>query len=257
MQVHLEAFLETGNQEDLHRFRVQIKKLKAMFSLLEDASSQQGLLKNFKPVRKIFKYAGHIRDAHTNLLLSERYKLTNEAFETGQQKIIADGTNEFQSNRKKFIKSIEGSYKSLKKQLPKVSDEAIAEFYKNQLEHIAGKLAVPDFSEEMHSNRKLIKTLVYNHKLTDKALEGSLHINSEYLDKLQSTIGEWHDNIVAEQLFASPELNDLPVLKKIKKTNAGVQRNIKSLAVDFLKKATEHEENKVEKVTVENEVAEV
>src|SRR5579863_7520959 len=98
METHLKNFLKTGDQEELHKFRVQIKKLRAMFILFGDTSNQPGLLKEFKPVRKIFKYAGNIRDAHTNLQLSEVYGIKNEAFEAGQQKIITEGTAEFQSN---------------------------------------------------------------------------------------------------------------------------------------------------------------
>jgi CHAD domain-containing protein len=238
MNIHLKGFLATGDQEELHKFRVQIKKLRAMLTLFDNTSRQHGLLKGFKPVRKIFKDAGTIRDAHTNLQLGEQYSLKNEAFETGQQKIIEEGTTEFQSNGKKYIKDIRGSYKQLKKQLPHVDDDEIADYYKKQLDQIATNFTVSGFTEDMHTNRKLIKILVYNHKLADKALNGSLPFNTAYLDKLQETIGKWHDNIVAEQLFSSPELNDKPVVTKIKRKNAGVKRNITSLTDDFLKKAT-------------------
>jgi CHAD domain-containing protein len=241
MDNHLEAFLETGDQEELHKFRVQIKKLRAMLNLFENASHKQQLLKKFKPVRKIFKYAGHIRDAHTNLLLGERYKLQNKIFESGQQKIIADGIVEFKSQGKKYLKNLKNSYKLLKKDLPKVTDASIADFYKNQLEEIATRLQGDNFEEEMHDSRKLIKILVYNQKMADKALNGSLGLNAGYLDKLQKAIGDWHDNIVAAELFSSPELNDLPVVKKINKKNAGVRLNIKKLANNFIEKATEIE----------------
>src|SRR5579862_614763 len=110
MNTHLACFLETGDQEALHKFRVQIKKLRAMLSLFEDTSNQPGLLKDFKAVRKIFKYAGHIREAHTNLQLGKLYHLKNDAFESGQQKIIEEGTNEFQNNGKKFIKNIKETH---------------------------------------------------------------------------------------------------------------------------------------------------
>jgi len=238
MNAHLKFFLEKGGQEDLHQFRVQIKKLRAMLSLIEGTSRQTGLLRDFKPVRKIFKYAGRIRDAHINLQLSERYDLKNEVFKAGQQKIIEEGTSAFRSGGEKYIRNIKDSYRRLKKQLPKVDDNSIADFYKNQLAQIAGKLAHSNFNEEMHDNRKLIKVLVYNHKFADKAINGSLHLNSDYLDKLQSAIGEWHDNVVAAQLFASPELNDQPVVVKINKKNASVKRRITTLADDFIKKAT-------------------
>jgi len=238
MNVHLKSFLENGDQEELHKFRVQIKKVRALLSLIEGTSGKKGLLREFKPVSKIFKHAGHIRDAHTNLQLGERYGLKNEVFEAGQQKIIEEGTSMFRSSGEKHLKNIKDSYKQVKKQLSKIDDNLIADFYKNLLEQIAGTLAQPDFTGEMHNSRKLIKFLVYNHKIADKALNGSLHLNSEYLDKLQSTIGEWHDNVVAAQLFASPELNDQPVVVKINKKNAGVKRRITTLANDFIRKAT-------------------
>ena len=239
MSARLKAFLETGNQEDMHKFRVQIKKLRAMLTLFESTSRRHGLLKDFKPVKNIFRSAGHIRDAHMNLQLSERYNLKNEAFELSQQKIIEDGIIEFRSNGKEFIKNLKNAHKQLIKQLPKVDNSSIADYYKKQLEQIAGNLVVTGFTEEMHTNRKLIKILVYNHKLADKALNGSLHLNAEYLDKLQETIGKWHDNIVAAQLFSSPELNDKPIVTRIKRLNTTVKRNITLLADDFLKKATE------------------
>lgn len=242
MNARLKGFLATGDQEELHQFRVQIKKLNAMLNLFERTSRQHGLLKKFKPVRKIFKYAGHIRDAHTNLQLSSRFELKNEAFESGQQEIIARGTNEFREKADEYLNDIKTSYKNLKKQLSRIDDSAIEAYYKRQLEQIAGNLETPTFTEEMHDNRKLIKILVYNHKLANKALDGSFRFNSGYLNELQSRLGEWHDNVVAAQLFASPELNDKPVVTLINKKNTSVKRAIKSLAADFMKKATAIEE---------------
>ena len=237
MNIHLKAFLASGDQEELHKFRVQIKKVKAMLSLFENTSKQHGLLKDFKPVRKIFKYAGQIRDAYTNLQLSARYKLKNELFETGQQKIIEEGITEFKHQGKNHIKHIKDAYKQLTKQLKGLDNSAIAYYYKKQLEEISGNFAVSGFTEDMHTNRKLIKILVYNHKLADKALNVSVPFNTVYLDKLQAAIGEWHDNVVAARLFSTPELNDKPVVTKINRKNGSIKRTITLMADDFLKKA--------------------
>ncbi|MDB5131412.1 MAG: hypothetical protein JWR02_1161 [Mucilaginibacter sp.] len=234
----LKAFLQSGDQEELHQFRVQTKKLRALLNLLEHASRQHGLLKEFKPVRKIFKYAGHIRDAYTNLQLSSRYAVKNETFKAGQQRIIEEGTLEFREKAKKHIKKIDDAYKQLKKQLPHVDNSAIAEFYKKQLEQIADSLETPRFTEDMHTNRKLIKILMYNRKLADKALNGSFKFNTGYLDQLQNSLGEWHDNIVAAELFSSPEVDDKHAATLIKKKNNNIKRKIRSLASDFMNKAT-------------------
>jgi len=238
MHARLKAFLETGDQEDLHKFRVQIKKLRAMLFLFEHTSKEHTLLKYFKPVRKIFKQAGNIRNAHVNLELSAKYHFKNVQFELGQQQIIAEGTDAFRSSGATFIKAIDNARKRLKKQLHKLDDSQIAGYYKSQLEKIAANLAVSGFNEDMHTNRKLIKILVYNHKLAEKALNGSLQFNMDYLDKLQEAIGKWHDNLLAEQLFSTPELNDKLIVSKIKRVNANVKRSITALAKDFLTKAT-------------------
>ena len=238
MNAHLKQFLETGNQEDLHKFRVQIKKLKALIVLFEGTSRHTGLMKHFKEVKKIFRSAGNIRDAYINLQLGEKYELKNEAFEQGQQKIIEAGTHEFQHHGKKFIRTIKDAHRNLKKKLPKVHNNAIADYYQSLLEEISVNFTVSGFTEDMHTNRKLIKILVYNHKIADKALHGSLPFNTEYLDKLQDAIGTWHDNLIASELFSSPELNDKPVATKINRMNAGVKRTITAMADDFLKKAT-------------------
>ena len=245
MNARLKAFLETGNQEDLHQFRVQIKKVRAMLNLFENTSRQHGLLRDFKPVRKIFKYAGNIRDAHTNLQLGELYNLKNETFETSQQKIIEEGVTEFKQQGKSHLKHIKDAYKRLKKHLTGVHNSSIAEYYKKKLEEISGNFAVSGFNEDMHTNRKLIKILVYNHKLAGKALDGSVPFNTGYLDKLQAAIGKWHDNVVAAQLFLTPELNDKPVVTNIKRKNAGVKRSIALMADDFLKKAMAIEKEEV------------
>ena len=242
MNAHLANFLETGDQEALHKFRVQIKKLRAMVSLFEDASDQPGLLKGFKPVRKIFKHAGNIRDAHMNLQLAEMYAIKNEAFALSQQRIIEGGAVEFRQNGKKFTRAIKQAHKLLKKGLPAIGNHAIAGYYTKQLRAIATNLAVSGFTEDMHTNRKLIKILLYNHKLAENALNGAVPFNAPYLDKLQEAIGKWHDNVVAEQLFSSAGLNDKPVVSKIKRKNAGIKRIITSLAVDFMKKAATIEE---------------
>ena len=238
MNARLKGFLETGDQEELHQFRVQIKKLRAMLDLFENTSKQHKLLKQFKPVRKIFKYAGSIRDAYTSLQLSEKYELKNEDFETGQQKIIAEGTTDFQQKGKEYLKCIKQTYKLLTRQLAKIDDGLVAEYYKNQLSQIAAGMAISNFTEDMHTNRKLIKILVYNHKLADNALEGVINFNIAYLDKLQRAIGDWHDNVVAAALFSSAELNDKPVVAKINRKNAGIKRRITALSSDFLNKAT-------------------
>lgn len=238
MNSRLKAFLDTGDQEELHKFRVQIKKLRAMLAMFENTFGEGKLKKDFKPVKKIFKIAGRIREAHTNLELSEQYHLKNENFAASQQRLIAEETDVFKTRGENLYRKTGHIQKKLRHHLHRVKDETIVNYYRSQLERISANLAVSGFNEEMHNNRKLIKILTYNHKLAGKALNGSLKFNAAYLDKLQEAIGKWHDNLVAGDLFSSAEIDDKAIVTKIKRLNASVKRNINNLAEDFLTKAT-------------------
>lgn len=231
------AFLTTGDQEALHKFRVQIKKIKALVTLIDGSNSESKLMDIFKPLKKIFRTAGVIRDAHINLQLGARYNFKNEVFEAHQQLIIEQGVNDFLGKGKKFGKILKSVYKDLKKQISNVGDKLIAAYYKKQLEQIDVNFTVSGFNEDMHTNRKLIKILIYNYKLASKPLSNELQIDIGYLDELQEALGQWHDNVVAAELFSSPELNDKVIVKQINKINGSVKRKIKQLSKDFLIKA--------------------
>jgi CHAD domain-containing protein len=238
MVTHLKAFIEAGDQEELHLFRVQVKRLRAMLVLLDAALPKYKLSKEFKPVREIFKRCGIIRNAYINLQLGIRYHLNNDKFISGQQFIMENGSNEFKESGRKYLKIIKSVHDELKDDLRPVDDNLINKFYKTQLEQIGNALSDLQFNEELHKARKQIKILVYNRKIAYKALDGKLHVNNDYLDKLQDSIGTWHDNDLAIELFSTPELNDKLVISKIKRQNTRIKKSILVLANNFTEKAT-------------------
>jgi len=237
LTAHLIAFIASEDQERLHKFRVQVKKIRAMLNLFENTSRQHGLLRNLKPVKKIFGHAGVIRNAYINLQLGEKYQLKNELFESGQQKIINEGIAGFLLQGEEFVENIKEAHKRVIKNLTTVDDSAIVDFYKSKLEYIASNMESLRFNEDIHTSRKLIKLLVYNYKLAEKELNGDFHFNLKYLDDLQDKIGDWHDNELAVQLFSSPPLNDKAIATRIKKKNVVIKRRISTMAKDFLSKA--------------------
>ena len=237
MKKHLKAFLETGDQEHIHKFRVQVKKLRALLILMSHTSKQPELLENFKPVRKIFKKAGIIREAFINLQVVKKYNMDDEAFIKEEQEKIENGTTDFKTKGKLYLKKIKKSYKEIQQQLMPVHDKDIEAYYNKQLHEIAVNMIVSGFSQDMHNNRKLIKILVYNYKLTCSSLNDSLPININYMDKLQEAIGNWHDNLVTAELLASHDLENKKVITNINRKNAAVKRNITQMADDFLTKA--------------------
>jgi CHAD domain-containing protein len=236
MTTHLKAFIGTSDQEELHLFRVQVKKIRAMLTLLDFASPKHQLSRGFKPIKKIFKHCGIIRNAHINLQLGARYNLYNEQFINSQQDIIENGLLEFKMQSEKYLKVVKSSYNDLRSGIRHIDNDSINEFYKRYLERALDALSPLQFNEELHICRMQIKTLMYNRKMAFKALEGKLPVNTAYLDKLQDNIGNWHDNVLAIELFSTPELRDELVITEIKKQNTRLKRAIATLARDFEKK---------------------
>src|ERR1700712_1727379 len=113
MVSHLKAFLGAGDQEELHLFRVQVKKLRAMLELLDSNSSKPRLSKDFKPVRRIFKHGGDIRNAYINLQFAVRYQFKNEEFLLARLSEIESRTDEFKDLGKAYLKMIKTAHRDI------------------------------------------------------------------------------------------------------------------------------------------------
>jgi CHAD domain-containing protein len=235
---NLEAFIKEGDQEKLHQFRVNVKKIRAFLLLVDAALSQNTLSKQFKPVKKIFRHGGKIREAYINLQLGTHYELKNDDFNLKQVNEMEKEILLFREKAKKYLKTISQVHDELEDNLEAIEDNRISEFYQNQLGQIAVTLDKHEFNEELHECRKRIKILVYNRKVAGKALNGNLNLNNDYLDQLQDSIGNWHDTTIAIELFSAPELNVKPVVSRIKRQNTRLRKSINELSKDFFARAT-------------------
>jgi len=238
MVERLGNFIETGDQEQLHQFRLQVKKLRALLALIDACLPKSTLSKEFKPVKKIFAHCGIIREAYVNLLLSTKYKLENEDFIKQQVSDMERQISILRDNQKRYLRTIKLVHRDIEDELAAINDDRINEYYKDQLEQIAIILARHQFDEGLHDCRKKIKILMYNRKIAANALEGNLTLNTAYLDKLQDQLGNWHDAVVAIGLFSAPEINAKPVVARIKRQNTKLRKSINELSDDFWKKAT-------------------
>ncbi|SHM82176.1 CHAD domain-containing protein [Mucilaginibacter sp. OK098] len=232
MKSSLIAFFKKEDQEDLHRFRVQVKKLRAFLILSDSAGHQPSLALYFKPVKKIFKEAGEIRNAFMNQELAKEYQTGNNAFISSQCQLQIDATSKFKSMRVKYLKKIKDTHETIKGEIRAISDVHISLFYQNVLQQISGTLTNLKFNEELHDCRKQVKNLMYNHKLIRSGLAIGFNIN--YMHQVQTVIGDWHDNALAIELYQG----DKAMVTGLKKQGAKLKRNITSLTKDFFNQAT-------------------
>ncbi len=206
---HLETYLSTENPDQLHQFRVQVKKVKSLLRLYALRNKNKRLIDDFKPVNKIFKHAGLIRDAYIHLQLADQYNVKAPEFRQSQMEKMSLEMTKFCDLGKAYLKQIARTGRKLRGRLHGISNAAIGDFYDHQLNGIVLAFAKREFNEAMHDSRKQLKNIIYNHKLADKTLDGNLKLNLAYLDQVQNQLGEWHDGVLARELFAS-QMNDHP-----------------------------------------------
>lgn len=197
----LKAYLDKENPEALHRFRVQVKKVRAFIELAEHIKHPLKLKRHFKPVKKIFHQAGIIRDAQLQLKLGVMHH-ADKTFKEKQRKTIKVTNSKLKAKKSVYQKRIKKSRKLLKHHLDGISSREVTTFYRQQLGRIADHLNPIQSVDLLHPCRKLIKILLYDYKLAGKVL--SFSIDTDYLKRLETAIGDWHDNQTASRQF--PEL---------------------------------------------------
>ncbi|MDB5087251.1 MAG: hypothetical protein JWR09_1245 [Mucilaginibacter sp.] len=232
MKCSLLAFFKKENQEDLHRFRVQVKKLHAFLLLSDSSNHHPGLAPYFKPVKKIFKKAGEIRNAFINQELAKEHQTGNTVFISSQRELQIDATNKLRSKQVKYLKKIKDAHETIKGKIRSISNVHTSLFYQNLLQYISDTLTNLKFNEDLHNCRKQVKNLVYNHKLVRSGL--AIGFNTDYMHQVQTVIGDWHDNALAIEFYSG----DKAMVAELKKQGAKLKRNITSLTKDFFNQAT-------------------
>jgi CHAD domain-containing protein len=234
MRKHFKAFAYTQDAEALHQFRVQVKKVRSFLTLLETNKKNSELLDTFKPIKKVFKSAGIVRDAFLHQQQAKAHHITLKSFYEAQDALQKRETAKLIGKSKKHLQQMKLVRKKLQKQLHPVSPHQIQVFYKEQLANTQQLLAQNDFSEELHNGRKMLKHLMYNQHAVQGGVAKELSINFHYIDELQDVLGQWHDNKLALSFFQ----NKLAAkeLKTMEGKKAQLQAQIREQTKDFEKK---------------------
>ncbi|QTE34740.1 CHAD domain-containing protein [Mucilaginibacter gossypii] len=237
MKRHLRSFVKNGEQEDLHRFRTGVKKLRALLILGDSAAKDAVLEKRFKPVRKIFKQAGEIRNAYINQELGKAVG-ENTNFIREQEQIMKITTRAFNTDKDQHRAWLRKTRRKLLKRIRPISKHHLSLYYRQRLEIIAAALSRPRFNEELHTCRKQLKVLLYNYPLAGPELD--LTFNEPYLDLVQAAIGDWHDNELAIALLSTTAdtRNSKETLKGLKKQATVLKRQLTTLTRNFREQAS-------------------
>jgi CHAD domain-containing protein len=247
MTSSLAAYLENENPEHLHRFRVQVKKLRAFIVLADSVEHAVMLAPLFKPVKNIFKHAGEIRNAYINQQLGSAYHTGNDLLMQSQRLLEVNKVRDFKLTGPKYLDKINQAQHQVEEKIQPISNLHINLFYQKLLTQIADILKNIKFNEELHNCRKLVKILIYNLKLVRPVL--TIGFNESYMQQVQTVIGTWHDNALAIALFTGGGADDKAIVTALKKLQTPLKQNIKELTTDFFTRATTVVELPIEQVS--------
>jgi CHAD domain-containing protein len=199
----------TGESEDIHRLRVDVKKIYALYSLFEmiepDVFKKQVRYKLFVT---LFKLSGRIREIQVHLifLAKPKYRKTDfSSFITFLKEQENEATREFLLAIKNFddkeLKSTEKEIRKICLQLPvnKLSRKS-EEFIRKRAKKIQSLLAEDPGIENVHKIRKHLKAMSTVSSLVSTIKpDEKLGLIISGLNKAEIMIGEWHDKVILSE----------------------------------------------------------
>jgi len=234
---YLHAFYEAQKPEDLHQFRVQVKKINALLFFLQGLTNRKEGAGPLQPLRFIYKHAGQIRSVHIHLQLIGQYQVAGEAFKTAQEKLAKTETKRFCSKRVSTLKMLRQLHQTLAGNFQDIKNKVILRLYKKRLKKLGRFFAKQDQPiDKLHKNRKKVKMLLYLRQALPRSLRQKLQLNTRYLHKLQDTIGKWNDVEIILELLKTEGFRDEKNLKKLEKQSLRLHESIGSVSKDFRKK---------------------
>ena len=185
----LPEVLQSQEESAIHQMRVHIKKLYALVKLLERSQPESKIKNDFKPIRKLFKKAGAIREIQLDLNKLEKvaggdapkFPELHQKLEKKKLKISQD--RNVWENMAHRVFELFSLYDF------KLNVRLLQDYFNSSL------TAANNFMQQMefHEARKKIKSVLYLKELLPENDQNSLGIDFSFLNDLQEKIGTWND----------------------------------------------------------------
>lgn len=225
-------FCATRDGEALHVLRVEVKKLRAAVSLLQSCTSGHHL--HTKGLKDLYKTAGAIRTAQINLEIFRDQGLEHNAFVDEQQRVIEETRVAFCLAAHQYRQAVHQVQDHLEAGTADIKPQKVRSLFTERLRKLSVFFSAPALdTEALHNTRKETKELMYMYALLPPALAASLHINKDYLDQLQHSLGTWHDNTVTLSLLQGFSHTDPVLLEKLQQADVTLLQEIKNLTARF------------------------
>jgi len=193
LTAHLKAVPVRHDTEALHQVRIDIKKVKAVLTLIHESRKKFRSHKHFLPFRTIFRKADAIRQSEVLASLLSKYPEEGQLLPQTEHPSLET----FESGVPEYLQTVKTQSKNLKPYLKKIKRHAIGRYLKHQYKKIKGKLYPHLALKDIHKTRKSIKEALFIAGSADHLKKKK----KKFYDTLQEAIGNLHDKQLLLQLL--------------------------------------------------------
>ena len=236
MRESLEKFSTEIHQEDLHKFRVAVKKVRMVIRLLDYMGGSKKVKKAYKPLKEVFQGAGDVRNSFIILKLLGKYGLKDAPIAKRKQKELETLSRQFIAQKQSYLDLIDKAEKMIAKCLHKIKHHELELYIQSGLHKAALSLQAAPGRDKLHKMRGQIKTIGYSLTLLEHDRAHFPGPNADYLDKMQSCIGDWHDADSVIQLAEVTRLS-AKVKDRVNKESGRLYQKALSMGRNFMDKA--------------------
>jgi CHAD domain-containing protein len=225
----LTRFCESGDHEEIHKLRVEFKKLKALVSLVEECNTNSFIPREFRTAKVVYKRAGIVRDA---FIAHQQNTSISQSGSAGAKEFLELAASQFCSKKDLHLLVMKDWRELTKEQFENIGNNCAISYYKKWLGRLSENFISIE-EKELHECRKIIKRLMYLYPLMTEHISQLLRINISYLDTLQEEIGKWHDTLVAREHYSESVQRNEKHLRKIELSGEARLRSIRLLTKNF------------------------
>lgn len=214
----LKTYPVIKDPEALHQFRVEFKKLKALYLLAKSCHPDIPTSKSFKKIRKFYKESGMVRDSDIigQLLEKNKISLTCPEAATAEAKKLKS-IDRLCRHIPAILHAVRNFEKQLIRNTSRLTADCIKKYLSEKEAAIQYKIEHPDTAAVLHDIRKEIKRLKYTADMEPGFIQKRKL--SRY-NTLQDRIGNWHDKLVLiEYLEAIQPGNRRPINKLLEESS--------------------------------------
>lgn len=185
---------ESFTADTFHTLRIELKKLKALFDLINSCSKNFKQKKIAKPFQLIFSQAGKIRELQVEEALIEEHFGSDFVIEYRnhlKKIVMEESKNFFLTTTPSFAEKLQKKYIKINAVLKKVNKKRTKNYMdkkRTEIEKLLHKKSLKN--KQMHALRKRLKQYHFNQKFFNYTKKNKLLLE---INTLPESLGEWHD----------------------------------------------------------------